>query len=110
MAWVFLSCAIVVEVLATTFLGWTQEFTKPWPTAAVLTGYGIAFYLLSKSLKDLEVGVAYAIWAGLGTALVAIIGILFSGETLTVVKATGILLVIVGAVLLNLHGTGTQTA
>jgi small multidrug resistance pump len=110
MAWFFLSCAIVVEVLATTFLAWTQEFTRPWPTAAVLAGYGLAFFLLSKSLKDLEVGVAYAIWAGLGTALVAIIGIVFSGETLTVVKATGILLVIVGAVLLNLHGTITPTA
>lgn len=107
MAWIFLSCAILVEVLATSFLGWTKEFTKPWPTAAVLVGYGAAFFLLSKSLKDLEVGVAYAIWAGVGTALVASIGMIFLGETLTLAKASGILLIIGGAVLLNLNATGT---
>ena len=71
------------------------------PSVVVLVGYGIAFYLLSLSLRSIEVGVAYAIWCGIGIVLVAAIGAIFYGETIDLAAATGFGLIIAGVAVLG---------
>ena len=104
MAWVFLLGAIAFEVVATSLLKSTDGFSRLWPTVACLSGYGAAFYLLTLSLRELQVGTAYAMWSGIGTAAIATIGVIFLGEPVTLAKVAGILLVIAGVVVLNLGG------
>ncbi|HEV2066510.1 MAG TPA: multidrug efflux SMR transporter [Thermomicrobiales bacterium] len=102
MAWLFLGIAIGAEIIATTALKYSQGFSKPGPTIIVVIGYVIAFYTLGQALKTIEVGIAYAIWAGLGTAIVALIGIALLGEAVSPMKIAGIVMVIAGVVALSL--------
>jgi small multidrug resistance pump len=104
MPYIMLAGAILSEVLATTALKFTEGFTRLGPAAGVLLGYGISFYLLARTLRSLEVGTVYAIWSAIGTALIALIGIVFMGESATVPKMAGIALVIAGVVIINLGG------
>ncbi len=104
MPYVLLAAAIAAEVAGTTAMKFSDGFTRLWPSLITVAGYVVAFGLLSVTLKSLEVGTAYAIWAGVGTAAVAGIGMLFLGEPATAVKLLGIVLVIAGVVLLNLGG------
>jgi len=104
MAWLFLGIAIGAEIIAMTSLKYSEGFSKPGPTIVVVIGYVIAFFMLGQALKTIEVGVAYAIWAGLGTAIVAIIGITLLGEAVSAMKIVGIVMVIAGVVALNLGG------
>lgn len=104
MAFVLLAGAILAEVLGTTMMKYSEGFTRLWPTLGTLGGYLIAFTLLAQTLKTLDVGTAYAIWAGAGTALIAVIGMLFLGEAASAAKVLGVLLVIAGVVTLNLGG------
>ena len=104
MAWILLAFAIATEVLATTALKLSNGLTNWW-TAAVIAGYGASFTLLAQALKlHLEVGTAYAVWSGVGTAAIALIGAAFLGESLTLAKVAGIVLIIGGVVVLNLAG------
>ncbi|MDQ1570428.1 MAG: small multidrug resistance pump [Actinomycetota bacterium] len=102
MAWVMLACAIGLEVLATSFISTTNGFTRLWPTVGVLAGYGASFFALAQAVKTLEVGVVYAIWSGIGTAIIATIGVIFFGETINTLKVLALVLIILGVVLLNL--------
>ncbi|MGW2786748.1 DMT family transporter [Streptomyces populi] len=104
MGYVLLAGAIAAEVGATTAMKYTEGFSRLWPSLATVLGYVVAFALLAQTLKTVSVGTAYAIWAGVGTAAIAVIGMLFLGEGLTPAKAAGILLIIGGVVLLNLGG------
>jgi small multidrug resistance pump len=105
MMYLFLGLAIAAEVLATSLLKSTEGFTKLWPTVGVLALYAGAFYTLTQSLvRGMQVGVAYAIWSGLGTTLIVIIGVLFLQESITVTKVVGVALVVAGVVTLNLAG------
>jgi small multidrug resistance pump len=104
MEWVFLGVAIALEVVATSLLKSTEGFTRLWPTVACLVGYAGAFYALTLSLRELQVGTAYAMWSGIGTAAIATIGVVFLHEPLTVTKVVGIVLVVAGVVVLNLGG------
>lgn len=104
MPYLLLAAAIAAEVLATSFLKHTDGFSRLWPTLGVLALYGVAFALLAQAIRDVPVGVAYAMWAGLGTAAIVVIGAAFLGEPLTAVKLLGVLLVIGGVVILNLGG------
>jgi small multidrug resistance pump len=104
MAYLFLLLAIAAEVCATSLLKASEGFTRLWPTLGVLLGYGIAFVLLSQAVRSVPVGVAYAMWSGLGTAAIVAIGALFLGEPLSVSKVAGIALVIAGVVVLNVGG------
>lgn len=104
MGWVFLIGAILTEVFATTCMKLSEGFSRLWPSIGMVAGYLAAFALLTFALKSFEVGTAYALWAGLGTALVAIIGVLLLGEAFTWTKVAGIVLVISGVVVLNLGG------
>ncbi|SDK78334.1 small multidrug resistance pump [Nonomuraea maritima] len=105
MPWLLLALAIASEVLATSALKLSNGFTHLGWSAVVAAGYITSFILLARVLKlHLDVGTAYAIWAGAGTAAIALIGALFLGETLTPLKIGGILLIIIGVVILNLAG------
>ena len=101
---ILLALAIAVEVAASALLPKAQGFTNlPW-TVAVMTGYGIAIWLLTVVVKTMPVSVAYAIWAGAGTALVAVAGYVFLGESFTWVKAISLAMIVFGVVGLNLTG------
>ncbi|MER5778198.1 multidrug efflux SMR transporter [Streptomyces sp. NPDC002039] len=104
MPYILLAAAIAAEVAGTTAMKFSEGFTKLWPSIGTVLGYLIAFTLLAQTLKTMSVGTAYAIWAGVGTAAVAAIGMLFLGEAATAVKIAGIALIIGGVVLLNLGG------
>ncbi|MFF2849248.1 DMT family transporter [Streptomyces sp. NPDC058001] len=104
MGYVLLAGAIAAEVGATTAMKYSEGFSRLWPSVITVTGYVIAFALLAQTLKTVSVGTAYAIWAGVGTAVIASIGMVFLGEALTAAKVAGIALVIAGVVLLNMGG------
>ncbi|MET8998599.1 multidrug efflux SMR transporter [Amycolatopsis sp. NPDC004169] len=101
--WFWLAGAIVSEVTGTLALRFSDGFSKPWPSLVVVLGYGVAFYSLSQALaKGVPVGVAYGIWSAVGVALIALIGAVFLGESLTWVQVGGIGLLILGVLALEL--------
>ena len=93
--------AILSEVIATSALKFSEGFTKLVPSVVVVIGYGLSFYLLSITLKTLPIGVAYAIWSGVGLILTVIAGILLWQEKLDWARVTGIILIIVGIIFIN---------
>jgi small multidrug resistance pump len=104
MVYVTLGTAILAEVLGTTAMKYSDGFSKLWPTLGTALGYVIAFVLLAQTLTSMSVGTAYAIWSGVGTAVIAAIGMVFIGEPVTAAKVIGVCLVIAGVVMLNLGG------
>ncbi len=100
--WLYLAITILGEVVATSALKSSDGFTRPLPSAIVIVGYGFAFYFLSLALRSIPVGVAYAIWAGVGIVLVATIAWIFHGQKLDVWAMVGIGLIISGVAVLNL--------
>lgn len=105
MQWIFLAFAIAMEVTATTFLKLSEGFSKLLPSVVVVIGYIGAFYLLSQVLvRGMQVGVAYGVWASVGVALIAIVGVVFLGESMTWVQVVGIALVIAGVMALEFGG------
>lgn len=101
---VFLMLAILAEVAGTTSLKLSQGFSKLLPSLGVVVFYGLSFTFISFALKRIEVGVVYATWSGVGTALIATIGILWFKEPLTAIKIGSLLLIIFGVIGLNLSG------
>ena len=101
-SWLFLAVAIIGEVAATSALKSSDGFTKLAPSAVVVVGYGVAFYFLSLALKSIPVGIAYAVWAGLGIVLVAGIAWLLHGQKLDAWALVGIGLIVSGVAVLNL--------
>ncbi|MCB0101055.1 MAG: multidrug efflux SMR transporter [Anaerolineales bacterium] len=97
--------AILSEVIATSALKFSEGFSKPVPSVIVIVGYGFSFYLLSIALKTMPIGVAYAIWSGVGLILTVIAGIILWRETLDWVKVTGIVLILAGIVLINVFSS-----
>ncbi|WP_084187716.1 DMT family transporter [Mycobacterium paraffinicum] len=105
MTYVFLLCAIVAEVIATSLLKSTEGFTRLWPTVICLTGYAVSFALLAVSIaRGMQTDVAYALWSAIGTALIVLIAVLFLGSPVSVAKVVGVGLIIAGVVTLNLSG------
>jgi len=100
--WLALSIAIVAEVAATTALKSTEEFTRLWPSLLVIAGYGTAFYFMTLSLRGLPVGIMYAIWAGVGIVLVALLGWVVYKQPMDVPAIVGIALIIAGVVVINM--------
>ena len=105
--WVYLAVAIVAEVIGTTYLKQAEGFTRLWPSAIVVTAYVVAFYFLSLSLKSLPVGIAYAVWAGTGVALIAIAGYVFFGQALDAAALVGIALIVAGVAIINVFSSVT---
>jgi small multidrug resistance pump len=100
-AWLFVGLAIVAEIAAALGLRFSNGFTKPLPTAFALIAFGSAFYLIILSLMHLPVSTVYPIWAGGGTAGVALVGVLILKERAGVLKGLGVALVVAGIVTLN---------
>lgn len=101
-AWLFLGMAIIGEVIATSALKSSEGFTRLVPSVIVVTGYAAAFYFLSLVLKTIPVGIAYAVWSGLGIVLVTGIAWLLHGQKLDGWGFLGIALIISGVAVLNL--------
>lgn len=103
-SWMFLGAAILLEVAGTTSMKLADGFSRFWPSVLMFCCYFLSFAALTLALKRIELSVAYAIWAGIGTALIALIGVVFFKEPLGMLKAASILLIITGVVGLNLLG------
>ena len=100
-SWIFLSIAIVAEVIATSALKASEGFSKPLPTLLMVVGYAIAFYLLALTLRTIPVGVAYAIWSGAGIVLITAVAWFMYGQKLDLPALLGMGLIIAGVVVLN---------
>src|SRR5215207_4689058 len=98
-----LAVAITTEVFATAALPRAHSFTDPRWTAIVIGGYALSIWLLTLVVKEIPVSVTYAIWAGLGTAAIAVVGVLFLDEPVNLAKVTAIALIVAGVVLLNVQ-------
>ena len=103
--WLLLSLAILLELSGTTCLKLSHGFTRLFPSIGVVFFYMGSFALMAQSLKTLEVGIVYAIWAGVGTALIAVVGVLAFGESVTALKILGLLMIIGGTILLRITAT-----
>lgn len=105
--WGYLAVAIVAEVIATSALKAADGFTRVGPTLVVIAGYWTAFYFLSVALRGIPVGIAYAVWSGVGIVLISLIAWLLYGQTLDVAAGVGIGLIIAGVVVLNVFSKTT---
>jgi small multidrug resistance pump len=101
MKWIYLGIAIVSEVMASSALRASDGFTRAWPTLALIVGYGISFYFLSLTLRTIPMGIAYAVWSGVGILLICIVGWLMFGQTLDLPAIIGLTLIVAGVVILN---------
>ncbi len=102
--WFFLISAILLEVAGTTAMKFSEGFTKLVPSVLMAVLFLSSLAMLTLALKKFEIGMAYAIWSGLGTALIAVLGIYLFNETASLMKFFSILLIIAGVVGLNLSG------
>ena len=102
MKWVYLVLAIVGVLVGTSALKGAEGFTRLWPSLISIAGYVVAFYFLSLSLKDIPVGIAYAMWSAIGIVLVSIVGYFLYDQKIDLPAMVGIGLIIIGVVVMNL--------
>ncbi len=102
MAYIYLSLAIIAEVIATSAIKASNEFTNIIPSLIVVVGYGVSFYLLSLVLRTIPVGVTYAMWSGLGIVLVTLVSMILYNETPDLPAIIGMATIILGVVIINL--------
>ena len=101
MPWIYLGIAIFGEIVGTTALKASDGFSRLVPSLVVVAGYAVAFYFLALVLKTIPVGVAYAIWSGVGVAAITVIGVVLFGQKLDLAAVAGIGLIVAGVVVLN---------
>ncbi len=104
MSYIYLALAIAFEVAGTTAMKFAEGFSKPLPSVLVFVLYGLSIAALVMTLKYLQLSIVYAIWAGIGTALIVAIAFIWFDEPVTVVKLISIALIVLGVVGLNLAG------
>lgn len=102
MTYLYLITAIVFEVIGTAALQASEQFTRPKPLVLTALGYIVAFYFLSLVLRTMPVGVAYAIWSGLGVVLITLVGLVWFGQRLDAPAIAGLALIIAGVAIINL--------
>jgi len=105
MSWLYLILAIVLEVAGTTAMKISDGFTKTMPSIAMVVFYLLSLTALTFALKKIDMSVAYAIWAGVGVALITAIGVFYFKEPLTLIKAVSVILIIAGVVGLHLSSS-----
>ncbi|MDU8913093.1 SMR family transporter [Aestuariicoccus sp. MJ-SS9] len=108
MPYLTLALAVLAETIGTTALQASQQFTRPLPSIVVVVAYAAAFYLLGNALKFFPVGIAYAIWSGLGIVLIAVIGFAVFGQRLDLPAILGMAMILGGILVINLF-SGTAT-
>lgn len=101
MGYIYLAIAIIAEVIGTSALKASDGFSKPIPSIMVVIGFGVAFYCLSMVLKTVPMGIAYAIWSGMGIVLISVIGLTIFKQELDMPAIIGILLIIAGVIVMN---------
>jgi multidrug transporter EmrE-like cation transporter len=101
-AWLLLALAIVAEVIGTIALKASEGFTRLAPSTLVVLGYAVSFYCLSLVLRSIPVGVAYAIWSGLGVVLITLVAWVVYGQTMDLAGVLGMVLILAGVLVLNL--------
>lgn len=106
--WLFLLAAIIAEVIGTSALKASEEFSKPIPSVLVLLGYGISFYFLSLTLKAIPVGIAYAVWSGMGIVLISLSAWILFGQKIDGWGLLGMSLILIGVLILNLLSKTTN--
>lgn len=102
MSYFYLALAVIAEVIATSTLKATEEFTRPIPTLIMVLGYTFAFYFMTLALRTIPLGVTYAIWSGLGIVLISVIGVMFYNERLDLAATIGMGLIIAGVLVIHL--------
>ena len=102
MAYLYLSLAILCEVIATTALKSSDEFSRFWPSLLVVLGYGFSFYSLSRCLKTMSISVAYAVWSGVGIVLITLAGFLVYKQKIDTPAVIGISLIVLGVCVIQL--------
>ena len=105
MGYVYLSIAIVAEVIATSALKESLGFSKLGPSLVSVIGYMVAFYLLALTLQTISVGIAYAIWAGVGIVLIAAVGVLLFKQTLDPPAFVGMAFIVLGILIINVFSS-----
>ncbi|MDL4864213.1 SMR family transporter [Halomonas elongata] len=105
MSYVFLALAIIAEVVATSALKASDEFSRFWPSVLVVVGYVTAFYLLTLVFRTLPVGITYAVWAGLGIVLVTLVGMVVYGERPDLPAVVGMALIIGGVAVIQIFSS-----
>jgi len=98
---IYLAIAIVAEVIATSALKASESFTRPLPAVITVIGYAVAFYCLALTLRTIPVGIAYAIWSGLGIVLISLVGVLWFRQSLDMPAIAGLTLIVAGVVVIN---------
>ena len=106
--WIALGLAIVAETIATSAMKSSEGFTRLVPSVIVVAGYAVAFYFLSMTLKVIPVGIAYAIWSGVGIVLISLAGWAMFGQKLDAPALIGITLIIAGVVVMQVFSTSTH--
>lgn len=101
MAYIYLLIAIVAEVIATSFMKESDGFSRLGPSLITAAGYGIAFYFLSLTLREVPTGIAYAIWSGVGIVLITSVAWIFQGQKLDAPAMAGMGLIVAGVVVMN---------
>ncbi|ANY17353.1 DMT family transporter [Bordetella pseudohinzii] len=101
MKWLFLAVAIAAEIVATSALKASDGFSRLWPSLLTVAGYVVSFYFLSLTLRELPVGIAYAIWSGVGIVVISLIGVFLFQQTLDLAAILGIVLIVAGVIVMN---------
>ncbi|ROZ80016.1 QacE family quaternary ammonium compound efflux SMR transporter [Pseudomonas neustonica] len=105
--WFYLATAIVTEVIATSALKASEGFSKPLPSVVVVIGYLVSFYFLSLTLKTIPVGIAYAIWSGVGIVLISLVAWMLYGQKLDLPALIGMGMIMAGVMVINLFSNST---
>ncbi len=106
MGWLLLMLAILFELAGTTTMKYSGSLTKLYPSIMMFLFYGLSLTSLTYAVKSIEVSVAYAVWSGLGTAMIAVLGVILFDEKITPIKIFSIVFIIIGVVGLKLGGNG----
>lgn len=106
-SYIFLICAILFEVIGTSFLKKTEQFSKPVPTLIFIISMMASFYMLSHALKGIPIGIAYAIWSAFGIVLISLIGYFVYQQNLDLPAIIGVIFIMVGVVIINIFSKST---
>lgn len=107
-AYIYLVIAVIAETIGTSALQASAQFSKFWPSVIVVVGYSVAFYFLGLTLKFVPVGVAYALWSGLGIVFISIIGVLVFSQKLDLAAVAGMVLIIAGIAIIQLFSSSSS--